>query len=55
MLLTNGRANIFYVEDAKGVLWAVGARWNSGRGWFVFAGLVSGPAGWDAHYLVFSR
>jgi predicted metal-dependent peptidase len=54
VLLTNGYANIFYVRDAKGVLWAVGARWSSG-GWYVCASSVEGPGGWNEGSQVFSR
>jgi len=36
---------IFYVRDAKGILWAVRAGWG-GRGWVVRADSVSGPHRW---------
>ncbi len=53
-LLTNGYANIFYVRDAKGVLWAVGAYWYSG-GWRVDAYSVESPDEWHGGDQVFSR
>lgn len=56
LLLTDGKANIFYVLDAKGSLWAVRARWCSGsRGWVVSAGSVTDPDGWLAGCQVFSQ
>lgn len=45
---------IFYVADAKGVLWAVYAAWNGG-GWYVHAYAVSDPNEWDDGYRVVSR
>jgi hypothetical protein len=54
-LLTNGYANICYVEDERGTLWAVDADWYSGRGWYVDASSVSGPHDWGAASRVFSR
>jgi hypothetical protein len=54
VLLTNGYANIFYVRDAKGVLWAVSAGWH-GDGWSVDAYSVEAPLEWYEGYLVFSR
>lgn len=53
-LLTNGYANIFYIRDAKGELWAAHARWYGG-GWSVHADSVAGPNGWYAGGQVFSR
>ena len=52
-LLTNGYVNIFYVRDAKGVLWAVGVHWSSG-GWHVFACSVGHPHEWRGGHQVFS-
>lgn len=47
---------IFYVNDTKGTLWAVSARWFSGYGgWFVEAYSVGGPGGWSGGYRVVSR
>ena len=55
-LLTNGYANIFYIKDEKGTLWAVLADWNSGRGgWHVHAFSVVRLSGWDAGRQVVSR
>lgn len=55
-LLTNGFANIFYVRDDKGVLWAVYVRWYSGCGdWDVEACSAEFPGRWDAGYQVISR
>jgi hypothetical protein len=44
VLLVNGWANIFYIRDQNGTLWAVLARWFSGLGWCVGADSVSFPA-----------
>lgn len=47
---------IFYVNDTKGTLWAVDARWYSGRrGWYVNARSVGRLYGWDVDYQVVSR
>lgn len=55
-LLTNGYANIFYIRDASGILWAVRADWDAGYGhWGVEAYSVSGPDGWSAGRQVVSR
>jgi hypothetical protein len=55
-LLVNGYANIFYVRDDNGTLWAVGCRWYPDlRYWDVEAGPVTGPDGGDAGSRVFSR
>lgn len=51
--LTNGFANIFYVCDINGVLWAVFAHWD-GDGWLVSANSVENPRGWDEGDRVFS-
>jgi len=53
-LLTNGCANIFYIEDVDGTLWAVVTRWD-GDGWSVAADSVELPVGWLAGRQVFSR
>ena len=53
-LLTNGYANIFYVRDAKAVLWAVNVDWSS-DGWYVDAYSVSDPFEWLVGNQVFSR
>lgn len=53
-LLTNGYANIFYVRDAKGVLWAVSVDWG-GDGWSVGTYSVAHPFGWSGGRQVFSR
>lgn len=42
-LLTNGYANIFYIRDTEGSLWAVSARW-SGVGWRLDARSVERPS-----------
>lgn len=55
-LLVNGRANIFYIHDTQGVLWAVSARWNADDGrWCLYAHAVSDPIPWHADYRVVSR
>jgi hypothetical protein len=53
-LLTNGWANIFYVADVNGVVWAVCVGWY-GAGWYVHAYSVEHPDGWDADFQVLSR
>lgn len=56
VLLTNGWANIFYIRDAKGVLWAVFCNWYSGyRYWYVEAVPVTDPNRWYDGYQVISR
>lgn len=55
-LLVNGYANIFYIKDVRGNLWAVRAGWGAGsRGWGVCAFSVTDPGEWDAGYRVVSR
>ncbi|MEK9158208.1 MAG: hypothetical protein AAB638_03460 [Patescibacteria group bacterium] len=55
-LLTNGYANIFYIRDASGNLWAVGARWGADfREWDVDAVSVARPRDWNAGDRVGSR
>ena len=55
-LLTNGYANIFYIRDSDGTLWAVCADWDAScGGWDVEAGSVDGPDGWSAGLRVVSR
>lgn len=54
VLLTDGRANIFYVRDTNGALRAVDVRWTAG-GWGVDACLVESPDGWGGGSRVFSR
>ena len=47
VLLTNGYANIAYIRDANGVLWAVNADWYAGYdGWGVEAYSVEDPYEW---------
>jgi hypothetical protein len=54
MLLTNGHMNNFYVRDAKGELWVVGASWR-GFGWDVSACSVEDRGKWHAGDWVVSR
>lgn len=55
-LLVNGYANIFYIRDDSGTLWAVDCYWRSGRRcWCVEARPIARPGGWAADYRVFSR
>lgn len=55
-LLTNRYANIFYVRDVKGALWAVLADWGSARGgWSLDALSVEGSGRWRAGRQVVSR
>lgn len=54
-LLTNGYANIAYIRDKDGNLWAVGASWRAGyRDWLVLTYSVDGPSGWRVGYQVLS-
>lgn len=56
VLITNGYTNVFYVRDAKGVLWAVGCLWVSGcGGWDVFAYSITDPDRWSGGLQVVSR
>lgn len=55
-LLVNGRANIFYIRDVEGVLWAVSVGWGPAYGgWVLCPDSVSFPAPWDADDQVVSR
>jgi len=55
-LLVNGYANIFYIRDTQGRLWAVYTYWRAGRGgWRVGADSVSRPDRWYAGRQVVSR
>lgn len=54
VLLNNGWANIFYINDQNGVLRAVDVRWCGG-GWHVCAYSVEDPGGWNDGGHVFSR
>ncbi|MBI3627878.1 MAG: hypothetical protein HY220_04035 [Candidatus Sungbacteria bacterium] len=53
-LLTDGRANIFYVKDAKGILRAVFVFRNACE-WHLFARVVADPIRWYEGDRVFSR
>lgn len=53
VLLTNGRANIFYVRDKRLLLCAVDVRWSD-DGWHVLALSIKYPAGWLDGRHVFS-
>lgn len=56
VLLTNGYANIIYVRDANGMLWAVRAFWNSDCGyWDVYADPVEHSSAWRGGHQVLSR
>ena len=54
VLLTNGRANIFYIRDQNGVLRVVRVHWHGG-GWDIYADSVESPGKWFDGYQVFSR
>ena len=55
-LLVNGYANIFYIRDTTGTLWAVFCYWYSAREyWVVEAYPVTNPDGWAAGRQVISR
>lgn len=53
-LLTNGYANIFYICDISGILWAVYADWYV-DGWRLSAFSVENPYPWGAGAQVCSR
>ena len=53
-LLTDGYANIFYIEDDTGTLWAVYALWDD-DGWRLFADSVTNPLSWNQVFQVVSR
>ena len=55
VLLTNGYANIAYIRDDEGILWAVRAGWDAGSGWYVEASSVGDPFRWVDGGLVLSR
>lgn len=55
-LLVNGYANVAYIEDEKGEVWAVYADWHSDdREWSVGARSVEGPGGWEGGCQVLSQ
>ena len=55
-MLTNGYANIFYITDADGQIWAVYCYWSSDyRFWGVGAYPVTLPSTWNADNQVVSR
>ncbi len=55
-LLVNGYANIFYIHDIEGNLWAVSADWFADRGgWRVGAYSVERPGRWVDGIQVLSR
>jgi hypothetical protein len=54
LLLTNGYANILYIRDINGVLWAVDCSWYA-YGWGVDAYSVEYPSSWHDGFRVFSR
>ena len=56
VLIVDGKANIFYIKDDKGVLWAVLCRWDADNGaWYVEAYPVTSPYDWGAGSQVLSR
>ena len=56
VLLTNGYANVAYIRDTNGILWAVFAGWRAGRGgWRVEAYSVGRPHGWRGGVQFVSR
>jgi hypothetical protein len=54
-LLVNGYANIFYIPDTEGNVWAVSCSWSAVRGWGVEADPIADPSDWRPGYRVFSR
>lgn len=56
LLLTNGSANIFYILDISGTLWAVNARWCNKFGYWSMGTRSNGsPVEWNEGYRVISR
>ena len=56
VLLVNGYANVVYVRDANGTLWAVSADWSSHYGdWGVCAFSVGRPSTWSEGRQILSR
>jgi len=53
-LLTNGYANIGYIRDINGVLWAVYGLWDD-DGWYFEANSLGGPHGWFGGLQFLSR
>lgn len=53
-LLTDGRVNIFYIKDVRGLLRAVNVGWD-GDGWGVDAYSCDYPSEWFAGHRVISR
>ncbi len=52
----DGKANIFYIRDIDGKVWAVRACWNGdGNGWYVNASSVECADPWSAGFSVFTR
>ena len=55
-LKTDGSANVAYIPDDEGNLWAVNANWNSNyRYWNVEANSVENPNEWNAGNQFFSK
>ncbi|MFH1769701.1 MAG: hypothetical protein ABH833_03500 [Parcubacteria group bacterium] len=55
-LLTDGRANIFYVRDAENMVWAVSAGWHSvSRKWYLNANPIDYPRSWCVGHHVISQ
>ncbi len=54
-LLINGFANIFYIEDEDGTLWAVYGYWLAGIGWRSNAYGFDHPLGWVGGRAVVSQ
>jgi hypothetical protein len=55
-LLTNGYANVFYVRQANGEVWAVSCCWYASFGyWSVYANPITDPSTWSAGRQFLSR
>lgn len=54
-LLVNGYANIGYIVDDNGAVWAFGAHWRGGRGWYVELCSVAYGFPWYGGYQVVSQ
>lgn len=54
VLLTNGKANVFYIPDATKELRTVSTRWR-GTGWTLNAHVVNHSSGWDWGTRIFTR
>jgi hypothetical protein len=52
-LLTDGKSNIFYIRDGKGMLWSLDVSWDDG--WGIDIGSIGGQYPWRAGRQVIAR